>query len=93
MGEVGACVKHLLQTGNARADSLLPAQRRTFQVEIVEDIPTLLSKVDAVLLESVDGRPHWEQVEPVLRAKKPVFIDKRGRPLRCAGARRSPHHR
>jgi predicted dehydrogenase len=29
-----------------------------------------------VLLESVDGRPHLEQVRPVLKAKKPVFIDK-----------------
>ena len=32
--------------------------------------------VDAVLLESVDGRPHLEQVRPVLQAHKPVFIDK-----------------
>ena len=47
-----------------------------FGVEIVEDIPTLCSKVDAVLLESVDGRPHLEQLRPVLAARKPVFIDK-----------------
>lgn len=32
--------------------------------------------VDAILLESVDGRPHLEQVKPVFAAKKPVFIDK-----------------
>ena len=32
--------------------------------------------MDAVLLESVDGRPHLEQVKPVLKAHKPVFIDK-----------------
>src|SRR5216110_2559164 len=29
-----------------------------YGVEIVPDIATLLSKVDAVLIESVDGRPH-----------------------------------
>jgi len=29
--------------------------------------------VDAVLLESVDGRPHLEQVKPVLKAGKIVF--------------------
>ena len=29
-----------------------------------------------VLLESVDGRPHLEQVRPVFAAGKPVFIDK-----------------
>ncbi len=32
--------------------------------------------MDVVLLESVDGRPHLEQVKPVFKAKKPVFIDK-----------------
>ncbi len=45
-------------------------------VEIVDSIETLLTKVDAVLLESVDGRPHLEQVRPVFAAGKPVFIDK-----------------
>jgi len=45
-------------------------------VEIVSSEQDLLSKVDAVLLESVDGRPHLAQVKPVLAAGKPVFIDK-----------------
>ena len=45
-------------------------------VEIVDSIDALLQRVDAVLLESVDGRPHLEQVRPVLEAGKPVFIDK-----------------
>jgi hypothetical protein len=45
-------------------------------VEIVDSIPALLEKVDVVLLESVDGRPHLEQVKPVFRAGKKVFIDK-----------------
>jgi hypothetical protein len=50
-------------------------------VEIVDSIPKLLEKVDVVLLESVDGRPHLEQARPVFAAKKPVFIDKP-----CAGS-------
>jgi hypothetical protein len=45
-------------------------------VEIVDSIDELLKRVDVVLLESVDGRPHLEQVKPVIKAKKPVFIDK-----------------
>jgi hypothetical protein len=49
---------------------------REMGIEIVGSIDELLTKVDAVLLESVDGRPHLEQVKPVLRARKPVFIDK-----------------
>jgi Oxidoreductase family, NAD-binding Rossmann fold len=50
--------------------------RETFGVEIVDSVEALLPKVDVVLLESVDGRPHLEQVKPVLKARKPVFIDK-----------------
>ena len=45
-------------------------------VEIVDSIDALLPKVDAVLLESVDGRPHLEQARPVIKAGKPLFIDK-----------------
>ncbi len=40
------------------------------------DIATLLWKVDAVLLSSVDGRVHLEQARPVIAAHKPLFIDK-----------------
>ncbi|HEV3005493.1 MAG TPA: Gfo/Idh/MocA family oxidoreductase [Pirellulales bacterium] len=47
-----------------------------FGVEIVDSIEALLAKVDAVLLESVDGRPHVAQVKPVFAAGKRVFIDK-----------------
>src|SRR5690348_8278166 len=39
-------------------------------VEIVDSIPKLLEKVDVVLLESVDGRPHLEQARPVIAARK-----------------------
>jgi len=51
-------------------------QLRKMGVEIVDSIPALLAKVDAVMLESVDGRPHLEQVRPVFAARKRVFIDK-----------------
>jgi hypothetical protein len=47
-----------------------------YGVEIVPDIQTLLSKVDVVLIESVDGRPHLEQAKPVIAAHKPFFVDK-----------------
>ena len=51
-------------------------QIKSMGVEIVDSIDDLISQVDAVLLETNDGRPHLEQVLPVLKAKKPVFIDK-----------------
>lgn len=47
-----------------------------FGVEIVDSIPALLEKVDAVLLETNDGRPHLEQAIPVMKAGKRLFIDK-----------------
>ena len=49
---------------------------REMGVEIVPSIEALLEKVDVVLLETNDGRPHLEQAAPVLKAGKPVFIDK-----------------
>jgi hypothetical protein len=49
---------------------------RDMGVEIVDSIDTLLTKVDAVLLLSIDGRPHLAQAQPIFAARKPVFIDK-----------------
>ena len=51
-------------------------QIQGFGVKIVESIDELLKHVDVVLLETNDGRPHLAQVLPVLKARKPVFIDK-----------------
>jgi hypothetical protein len=51
-------------------------QLRAAGVEIVDSIEALLPKVDAVMLESVDGRPHLKQATPVILAGKPLFIDK-----------------
>lgn len=51
-------------------------QVKAFGVEIVESISALLKKCDVVLLESNDGRVHLEQVMPVFKAGKRVFIDK-----------------
>jgi predicted dehydrogenase len=45
-------------------------------VEVVGSIEDLLGRVDVVLLETNDGRPHLEQALEVFRAGKPVFIDK-----------------
>lgn len=49
---------------------------RKMGVEIVDSIDELLKRVDCVLLETNDGRPHLEQALPVFKAGKPVFIDK-----------------
>jgi len=57
----------------------VPEYTRIYQdmgIEIVDSIPALLEKVDCVCLETNDGRPHLEQVLPVLKAGKACFIDK-----------------
>jgi predicted dehydrogenase len=59
-----------------RVEGFTRQLRDEFKVEITNSIEELCRKVDGVLLESVDGRPHLEQVKPVIAAKKPVFIDK-----------------
>ncbi|MDA1055965.1 MAG: DUF1080 domain-containing protein, partial [Planctomycetota bacterium] len=45
-------------------------------VEIVDSIEALINRVDCVLLETNDGRPHLEQALSVIKAGKPLFIDK-----------------
>jgi predicted dehydrogenase len=59
-----------------RVDKFTRQLQDEFGVEIVDSIEELCRKVDGVLLESVDGRPHLEQARPVIMAKKPIFIDK-----------------
>ncbi|MCF8452832.1 MAG: Gfo/Idh/MocA family oxidoreductase [Pedobacter sp.] len=45
-------------------------------VELVDSIKTLLSKVDAVMLMTFDGHPRVEQAMEVIKAGKPLFINK-----------------
>lgn len=52
------------------------AELRQMGILIVDSIDALIHQVDAVLLESVDGRPHLAQARPVLISGKPIFIDK-----------------
>jgi predicted dehydrogenase len=59
-----------------RIDMFTKQIQKEFGAEIVDSIEALIAKVDVVLLESVDGRPHLDQVIPVLKAGKKVFIDK-----------------
>ncbi len=47
-----------------------------YHVRLAPSIGELCNQVDAVLLLSVDGRQHLDQVRAVFAAKKRVFIDK-----------------
>jgi hypothetical protein len=65
-----------VESSRTRIDRFTAELKDKWGVEIVDSIEELCKKVDAVLLESVDGRPHLSQVRPVFAAKKRVFIDK-----------------
>ena len=65
-----------IESSISRVEGYTRQLRDQFGVKIVESIEALCQQVDAVLLESVDGRPHLEQARPVIKARKPLFIDK-----------------
>ncbi|HEX5080420.1 MAG TPA: Gfo/Idh/MocA family oxidoreductase [Blastocatellia bacterium] len=65
-----------VESSRTRIDRFTAELKDKWGVEIVDSIEELCKKVDAVLLESVDGRPHLNQVRPVFAARKRVFIDK-----------------
>lgn len=50
--------------------------REKYGVEIVTSLPALVSKVDAIMILSVDGRAHLPQARAVFGSGKPVYIDK-----------------
>jgi predicted dehydrogenase len=59
-----------------RVEKFTNQLRDQYGVEVVDSIEELCRKVDGVLLESVDGRPHLKQAIPVIKAGKPLFVDK-----------------
>ncbi|MBM3814253.1 MAG: oxidoreductase [Acidimicrobiia bacterium] len=65
-----------VESSRTRVDNFAKQLQEKWNIELVPDIATLCSKVDAVLLESVDGRKHLEQARQVIAAGKPMFIDK-----------------
>jgi predicted dehydrogenase len=50
-------------------------QLRDQGIKIVDSLDDLANETDAILLESVDGRPHLAQFKAVAKGK-PIFVDK-----------------
>jgi predicted dehydrogenase len=65
-----------LESSHSRVEGYTREVCDNYGVKVVDSIEALLEQVDAVLLESVDGRRHLAEATPVLKARKPVFIDK-----------------
>ncbi len=60
----------------SRVEGFTATLRDKYGVKMAATIPEVCALVDAVMILSVDGRPHLEQVREVLPSGKPVFLDK-----------------
>ncbi|MGI8603141.1 MAG: Gfo/Idh/MocA family protein [Verrucomicrobiales bacterium] len=65
-----------IESSYGRVDAYTRELTEKWGVTLMGSVEELCAAVDAVLIESVDGRPHLAQARPVFQARKPLFIDK-----------------
>ncbi|HZV34815.1 MAG TPA: Gfo/Idh/MocA family oxidoreductase [Verrucomicrobiae bacterium] len=65
-----------IEESRTRIDGYVKQLTEKYGVKMEDSIEDLCKDVDVVLLESLDGRPKLEQVRPIIKAHKPVFVDK-----------------
>lgn len=65
-----------VESSRSRVDGFTKTAVEKYGVKLYDSIEELAQNVDAILILSVDGRPHLDQFRRTLAAKKPVFIDK-----------------
>jgi len=65
-----------IESSWSRVDGYAKTLQEKHAVRFYDNIEDMCRDVDAVLLESLDGRPHLAQARPVIKARKPLFIDK-----------------
>ncbi|MGE3309408.1 MAG: Gfo/Idh/MocA family protein [Limisphaerales bacterium] len=65
-----------IESSWSRVDGYTRELTEKWGVRIFDTIEAMCAEVDAVLIESVDGRPHLAQARPVIAAGKPLYIDK-----------------
>jgi hypothetical protein len=65
-----------LASSRDRIEGFSRQLQEKYGIEIVGTIAELCTRVDGVLLTSVDGRVHLAQAREIINAHKPMFIDK-----------------
>jgi len=65
-----------IESSASRVDKYADELRTKWRVRFYTSIPEMCEHVDAILLESVDGRVHLAQARAAIAAHKPLFIDK-----------------
>jgi len=65
-----------IESSYTRVDKYVEELTTKRGVKMYDDMAEMCQAVDAVMVESVDGRPHLEQARAAIEAGKPVFVDK-----------------
>jgi predicted dehydrogenase len=65
-----------VENSRTRIDAFTHELVTKYGVKLYDTIEDLAQNVDAILLESVDGRVHLEQAKRAFPFRKPLFIDK-----------------
>ncbi|MBI1177545.1 gfo/Idh/MocA family oxidoreductase [bacterium] len=65
-----------IESSASRIEGYTKELTEKYGVTLYPTIEEMCQHVDAVMLESVDGRPHLWQAIPVIQAGKPIYIDK-----------------
>jgi hypothetical protein len=65
-----------IESSWSKVDGYTGKLRQDFGVTIHDSMDELFKQVDAVMIESVDGRPHLAQARAAILAGKPVYIEK-----------------
>jgi len=60
----------------SRVEGFTIELKDNFDIKIVDSIEEVAYESDAILIESVDGAVHQEQLRKLVAFKKPIFIDK-----------------
>lgn len=65
-----------VEASATRIDRFTRQLTEEYGVKLYDTIEEMCKHVDAVMLESVDGRPHLRQAIPVIKAGRPMYIEK-----------------
>ncbi len=65
-----------IESSYSRVDGYVKTLSEQYGVKMMDSIEAMVEEVDAIMVESIDGRPHYAQAAPGIKAGKPTFIDK-----------------
>ena len=64
------------ELSKSRLEKFTQELQENFHIKLVRSLEEVAEESDAILLESVDGAVHFEELKKIVAYKKPIFIDK-----------------